>query len=295
MTHNYEWLTEHPYWTFDNAMDVPATDFPIAWKDYWGIGDAYAPDHLDPDEWQTANQMHDIARRICAVAASLQGGLPEQLRTLPPVLGEESRSEQERRQELATLLREKMSAEQLESPDLYQVIRWLEWEEGPAEGKEKLFRTAVEIYAYQEFGCSPGTIGFRVLKLLDYIVRASGERTREYLRRVAACYIRDMPPEMAVMSRSVIEAALQFPEVEERIEFILKTKGKRHPSLIDWIDSATDLGVLDPDGRVAADLIKNAGDDAVHNVPQGIPDSSVILLNLNRVLSQIDRHRRRNR
>ena len=107
------------------------------------------------------------------------------------------------------------------------------------------------------------------------------------------CYVRDMRPEMAVMSRAVMEAALEDIEaVEGRLVANRKVQGKmrkRYPGLGDWIQAATDVGALDEEGRKAAGEVKDAGDKAIHNVPQQAPDAGVVLENLRLVLMQLER------
>lgn len=293
MTYHEAWLREFPYWTFADAIGAASDDFPREWKRFWGIGASVCPDHLDADEWEVANEMHDVARRICAVATRLlDQGLPHQLRTLPGLLEIEATSEKKSRREFVAALEERLTAEQRRSPMLQDVLYFLKWREGEAEAKAKLFRSAIEIYAYPEFGCSPGQVASRLLDLLEFLVRTRGERAREYLCRVATCYVRDMLPEMAVMSRAVMEAGLQLPAVEERLDANLKVKSKRRPGLGDWIEAAYEVEVLDDEGRRRADAIKTAGDNAIHKVPKQTPDPRSILESLRIVLTQVERFER---
>ena len=290
MTYHFEWLMDHPYWTFDLAVATAVDEFPAEWKRFWGIGEHECPEHLDPDEWQAANEMHDLARRICYAAGGLQGTkLPEELRTLPPILTKEARDERQSRQELVEHLESNLTPEERSSGPVKDLIHFLKWSEGEAGTKEVLFRTAVEIYSYPDFGCAPGEVARRLLDLLEFLMRTRGEITREYLRRVAMCYVRDMRPEMAVMSRAVMETALQMEAVENRIESHLRAKGKRHPGLGDWIEAAAAVGVLDEGGVIAAGIVKDAGDDAVHNAPQQAPEARLVLENLRTVLQQVER------
>ena len=290
MTYHFDWLMDHPHWTFELAVATAVDEFPSEWKRYWGIGGDACPEHLDPDEWQAAKEMHDLARRICNAAGALQGmKLPEQLRTLPPILTKEAKDERESRRELVKRLEASLTPEQEGPGPVKDLIHFLKWSEGEAGTKEVLFRTAVEIYSYPDFGCAPGEVARRLLDLLEFLMRTKGEITREYLRRVAMCYVRDMRPEMAVMSRAVMETALQIESVENRIQDHLKVKGKRHPGLGDWIEAAAAVGVLDETGVLSAGVVKDAGDDAVHNAPQQAPEAWVVLENLRTVLQQVER------
>jgi len=289
VTYNFEWLTDHPYWTFELAVATAVDEFPSEWKRYWGIGEHVCPDHLDPGEWEAAREMHELARRICHAASALQGRkLPEELRTFPAILSMEAKDERQSRRELVERLEAGLRPEQAGDGPVKDLIHFLKWSEGAAGTKEALFRTAVEIYSYPDFGCAPGEVARRVLELLEFLMRTKGKITREYLRRVAMCYVRDMRPEMAVMSRAVMETALQVEAVENRIDGHLKVKGKRHPGLGDWIEAAAAVGVLNETGVLAARIVKDAGDDAIHNAPQQAPEARIVLENLRTVLQQVE-------
>ena len=295
MTYSVDWLMDNPYWSFEEAIQTPVDEFPIAWKEFWGIGAKECPEHLDPDDWEIANEMHDTARRICHAVGDLQGRrLPDPLRTLPGVLEVEARSERRSRSELADQIESQVNSEELQLQVFGDLIRFLRWEQGAAEAKDSIFQTAFQIYSYPQFGCGPGTVAARLLELLEFLVRTEGERTREYLRRVATCYVREMPAEMAVMSRSVVESALESDEaIERRVEENLQVQEKHHPGLGDWVQAAFEVGALDSPGRRSATAVKEAGDNAVHNLPQLVPSPRSILEDLRVVLQQLEGFRNR--
>ncbi len=292
MTYTFKWLQDHPYWTFDAAVGTPVDEFPSEWKRFWGIGEAECPEYLEPGEWEVANEMYDVGRRLVHVVSHFgEKGLPNELRTLPAFLATEAQSESMSRKEVATQLRKGLAPDQLATQFWSDLLYFLEWEEGETEARHKLLRTAVEIAAFPRFGCSPGTVATRIMDLLDFMVTTRGNAAREYLQRVAECYVRDMRPETAVMSRAVLEAVLRIDEIEERAAERLVQGGnrKRYPGLVDWIRAAFELGALDARGKQAAEAVKTAGDDAIHNVPQQAPEGRVVLENLRAVLNQIAR------
>jgi hypothetical protein len=271
MTYYLGWVEEHPFTSLDDEFDSILCDFAQEWADYWGIGEDHAPDHLDVEDWETANEMVVQARRICDAAVALsRRGLPDQLRGLPEVLQSEAEAESRARKEALEEARRVLDPEFMES-ETWKRIEWqLRWLPGEAKARRLLFEAAPQLYLFEAFGQMPETLTRRTFELLAYLVRAKDITTREYLRRVALCYIRDMTPELAVMSRAVMEAAMRAEELglEARVEANLRTGGKRHPVLADWIQAASDEGLLDVDARMAAERLKNHGNDAIHNVPR---------------------------
>jgi hypothetical protein len=199
----------------------------------------------------------------------------------------EAEAERRKARELLQSLREQARPEVLNSPGWRMVERLLK-EGGDAGRKERLFRTAVQIHAWPVFGTSPGLLARRCLELLDHLVRCKGLRAREYLSRVAACYVRGMRPEMAVMSRAVLEAALEDLDLEERVASIREVKGKRYDSLTDWIDAASAAGAIDEEGRLAAETVRDAGDTAAHKAPGLVPPEAEVLQALKTVLEQVE-------
>ena len=283
------WLRDFPLWSYDDAHATVDDEFPDAWATFWGVTKATAPEDIDPDMWEEVKQLHSLAKRLVGAAAELsRAKLPEGKRTLPKLLRMEADSERSARLELLDSIRSQLDPDALRSPEWGQVEAFLRWEEGEAGYKERLFQTAVQIHAFPRFGCSPGAVAHRCLELLDFLVRSKGLRAREYLGRVAACYIRGMHAEMAVMSRAVLESALKDLDIEVRVEEIRRVKGKRHDSLTDWIDAASGAGALDEAGRLAAGTVRDAGDDAIHKALTLVPPAREVLEALRLVLEQIE-------
>jgi hypothetical protein len=191
MTYDRFWLEDHPFWSHEDAIATVRDEYPHAWADYWGISEPHAPEHLDPDLWEEARRLYSVAQRLVRAAGELSRmRLPEETRTLPKLLKMEAASEREARRELLESLRTQVAPEALESPEWRQIENLLRWGDGEAGNKERLFGTAVEIHTFGLWGSSPGELARRCLELLDFLVRVSGVRAREYLRRVSNCYIR---------------------------------------------------------------------------------------------------------
>jgi hypothetical protein len=167
MTYDRFWLEDHPFWSYEDAIGTVRDEYPHAWADYWGISKSHSPEHLDPDLWEEARRLHQLAQRLVRAAAELsRTRLPDQTRTLPKLLEMEAASEREARRELLESLRTQIAPEALESPEWRQIENFLRWEDGEAGSKERLFGTAVEIHAFELWGCSPGELARRCLELL---------------------------------------------------------------------------------------------------------------------------------
>lgn len=285
-------LEVQPYYTLDDVVSDAADHFSSSWKKFWGIDAADAPDHLDPDDWKTANELHAIASRIYRAAVSLlDERLPRTLRERPSLLEEEARDEKLGRERVAEELRQRAFEEGRTGEnwdglkDLLEESFRLQSEEGEAEKRVKLFQTAVQVYAYPDFGSPPAQVASRLLDLLEFLVRTKGERTRQYLTRVASCYVRGMLPELAVMARAVMEAALKgLPSVDERLG---QQASGRRANLADRIEAAVREGILDTEGRIAAGRIIEAGNHAIHRRPQLALEAHAILADLRLVLTQV--------
>lgn len=294
MAYHLGWVEDHPFTSLDDEFDSVLCDYPEEWALYWGIGSEHAPAHLKVEDWEKANEMVAHARRLCDAAIALsRRGLPDQLRTLPGILQSEATAEREARKASMREARRKLTPEVMESEEWKRIERHVASFRGEAEARQRLFEVAAQLYVFEAFGQMPDALTQRTLDLLGYLVHAKDITTREYLRRVAHCYIRDMAPELAVMSRAVMEAALRTDELglEHRVEKNINALNKRHPQLADWIQAASDEGLLDVDARLAADQIRDHGNHAIHNVPQQAPDSTAVLELLVRVLESLHRSR----
>jgi len=287
MVYDESWLRDFPYWSLDDAHATVDDNFPHEWASFWGIGKDVAPEDVHPDKWEEANRLHRIARRLVHAAGELSGsGLPEDTRELPKKLRAEAAEDWERRQQYLEALREKLQERDSDELKALQAALRHEW---PSEASEKLFSTAVQIHAWKRFGSSPHSVASRTLELLDYLVRARGERTKAYLSRVAKCYIRGMDTELAVMARAVLEAALEAAPLEDAVDQVMRnSRGKRFVPLDGLIEAASLAGAFDEDARLAAHAIREAGNSAVHKAPGLEPPGEDVLRDLKVALESIE-------
>jgi len=275
-------------WTLDELVSEVADWFPVNWAMFWGIGTP-SPTEIgdEDDEFSNADELYRAIYHLVSSAASLsRRKLPDDRRAMPRSLKERSEQERAAWNEAAGNLRE-VYAEEPEKPGLADVLQFLEGQ-SPAERTERFFRGTVETLAWQEFGYLPSELAERLLRLLEFSVLTKSERTQAYLRRVARCFILDLGPELAVMCRAVVEASLEHLDLEEAVNSVLERKNKKgHPGLVDWLDAASDVGLLDDGGRRAAENIRTSGNDAIHAAPDLARSPVELMQDLTEVLEQL--------
>jgi hypothetical protein len=271
------WVANSDYVAF-KGMAYAA--FEVGWKEHWGIGHEFAPSSIDPDMWEDANRFFADANRICEILCTSTGRQP------PPAL-----------RELSDKLKEDSDREIKEWFEEFEEIEALVDESAREPAIEKhankdleapmrlaLFDTSMEILVYKYFEIHTGDLAARAVELVRSMIRVKGEATRQYLGRVAVCYVNDMRPELAVMARAVIEAALRDCVDETTVS----TRGKRHPKLHDWIEAARTNEILPHEAYKAAHDVRQAGNDVIHTIPQQAPERQVTLAQLITVLEAIE-------
>jgi len=229
---------------------VAHAEFEAGWKEHWGIGHEFTPSSIDPDMWEDANRFFADANRICEILYTSTGRQP------PPALRElRDKLEEDTDGEIGEWLEEFEEIEVLVDESAREpAIEKHANKDLEAPMRLALFDTSMEIWAYEYFGTHAGDLAARAVELVRSMIRVKGEMTRQYLGRVAVCYVNDMGPELAVMARAVIEAALQACLDETTVS----ARGKRHRSLLDWIEAARTNEILPHEAYEAALRVKRA-------------------------------------
>lgn len=287
-----DFYLEVPYdWTtFHEVMEQVATDFPANWRRYHGVE---SRDPLLIGEADARELMKTASRLFRAAERLSDRRLPDDRRELPEKLESQAHEAHEAREAVLDILEAR--AAEVPDPDeraaLERLVRQKRGPEGmlPEENEHRVFRTFLEIEAFERYGSLPGELADRSLVLLDYLVGTESERARRYLERVAECFVLGLEAELATMSRAVLESALASLELEALVEEVTNVRGAPHASLSDWIEAATRAGLLDSDARVAADAVRQAGNDAIHAAPGVEASAEDILENLVRVLEALER------
>lgn len=291
-------MEERPTTSLDDVVDWVLNEFPDAWKSYWGIEESHAPDHLSAEEWEEAQRAFRDAERLARAASILsRRKLPEHLRTLPTRLADGAAQERGKVEEIINYAVERLDdpAPGIDRDGLNRLVSRMRRSIWPAEAVRQRFEGAAQLTTARAFMQSPGEISTRTLALLEYLVRAEGLRTGQYLERVALCYIRDMRPELAVMARSVLECALQDHALEARVRArrgISKDVPDFHATLSDWIHAARTERLLDEFGFSSAENLRLHGNDAIHLAPQNAPDADETMERLVVVLNQLEMNKR---
>jgi len=274
------WVANSDYTAF---KEVAHAEFEVGWKEHWGIGHEYAPSSIDPDMWEDAKRFFADAKRICEFLYMSTGRQP------PPALRElRDKLQEDTDREIGEWLEELEEIEALVDESAWEpALEKHENKDLEAPTRLALFDTSMQIWADKYFGTHACHLADRAVELVRSMLRVRGEAARQYLGRVAVCYVHDMRPELAVMARAVIEAALRNC-LDSQTDTIASTQGKRHPGLRDWIEAARTNDILPPEAYEAAVKVKRAGDDVIHNIPQQAPERWTTLEQLITVLEAID-------
>lgn len=286
-----DFILEVPYdWTtFHEVMDRVATEFPENWRRYHGVE---SRDPMLVGDSDARDLMNTASRLATAAEALSDRRLPEGPRQFPEELESQARERRRLREDVVEVFLE--MAEEEPDPEksagLKDAVRKARGPDGlfPKEDEYRVFRTFLEIESFERYGSLPGELADRVITLLEYLVGTESNRARQYLERVSKCYVLGLGSELAVMSRSVLESALESLELEPLVEEVRSVRGAPHASLSDWIEAASKAGLLDDRAREAADLVRKAGNDAVHSAPGVEPDAEEVLENLVVVLEAMD-------
>ena len=116
----------------------------------------------------------------------------------------------------------------------------------------------------------------RTVDLLRILVETQpSERARSYLARVSRCYIAGLDPECLIMCRAVLDAAFEDRVSDSDVKkHVPIRRRRRNIPLSDRIAAAQTMGIIDPHLATVARRLKDAGNDALHNVP--VPTVSVL-------------------
>lgn len=278
-------IWRRPAYDLEDALMVVWEDFPDDWREFWGLDAEHAPEHLDPDEWDEFRRLDRLATRLGQAAQALvrPRRLPDTSLSEPREL---KRLAEEARQDRRAILSELKG---LLPEERFREIRWMQRSHGTGgvEARHHVLRTAMQLIAAEQFLGAPDRMAGRMLELLNYVTRSESMRVQAYLGRVAECYVRGMKPEFAVMSRAVLQSALEDAIPEERAREILQIEERRRVGLSAWINAARLDDVLDGETEAAARRVKSAGDDAAHEFPQLAPDPETVLKDLVDVLEHL--------
>lgn len=231
-------------WSIWSWLKSEGEDWTRLIRDYWGIDETKCPEHLKFPTWESARVFSRVADRLLVSGRTLS--LESSASAPSPV-----RLTQEQLRTLQTTLRSLRS-----NPIVRDLI-------GVALAREDLTRAAG---AEMRF--------FRLVSLMRQ--SAVSDRAARYVDRVTSLYLFGFEPEVAVMARGALEAALR-----DRLGQAF-VKSSLPPTLEEMMAHAGETGVLPqlikdrsprgwfPKARTAlwhADRIRLAGNFALHDEP----------------------------
>jgi hypothetical protein len=108
----------------------------------------------------------------------------------------------------------------------------------------------------------------RTVDLLAILIaKRPSEGVAAYLQRVANCYIHGLDPECIVMCRAVLDSAFESTISATQVLQALPGSRTRGVHLADRIEAAERLALITRTTARLARKVKDAGNDAIHNVP----------------------------
>ena len=270
-------------------------DFETEFDRYWWLDSPSPPDDSSADAWRALVQVRDLADSVASVAKSLlrrRGLGASRLQAGAQLAAEADRMEKnvalilERAKGMAGLtdVQRAKLAEALESPGSIDDPR----------ARYLVFIARLQQHAHDEYNRSPARMAERIQRLVRYLVQFPGERAHAYLGRVAECFVLDMRAELAVMTRAVLESAIEDVVQEETVRAALRLGSNERvglSNLIAYCENHRHGPVFGAKATAAAKRIKEAGDDAAHLVPGLEQNPEELLSDLATCLTDLERQR----
>lgn len=279
-----------PNYSLAAAVEYAILEYQKDFGHYWGLDSEFVPEGMDPDDWEEYRRLYGQIERLAVAAKRLvrPRQLPDAHLSMLEVLRREVTA---RQTEIDTWLE---SIKDTAPDDLWwELADWLA-PRHPADPRTKLdfVQHAMEIHAAREFVDDPAEFAKRMFSLLTFLARDPGGRTAAYLSRVAECYIRGMKPEFAVMCRAVLDAAIQEIVDDDDVLRRLPPEKRSFVGLAARIRYCQECGIFDAGEASAAEHVKVASDNAVHQVPGLEPDPDALLTDLTTALRALERAKR---
>lgn len=279
-------LDADPSYTLAEALGEARSDFEDAFMEFWGVNAKGPPDDLLDDDWLEARRLWGLSQQIASLGASLvqRKGIGRDRIAEPESLAAEvSRYEQALKEltEQAKKLRPDLT-----TYDLFKLRSTLRSIPSSPVAKLGVITGALQIRAASLFPWDVASVTERLQTLATFLVRNPAERTRDYLSRVAACYVLELKPEFAVMARAALDAALEDLLDDEAVR--ARVGGEREVTLERRIQYLRSMGLVDSRAAAAADSIRQAGRDAAHFSPSMVADIDDLLRDLVAVLNALE-------
>lgn len=273
-------IDQYPEVDLEGLMGNVIDTFPDEFRDYWGLDSEHVPEHLDVDTWERCRELDNLARRVSVLAAALVR--PSKLRENDLHAPLELRTAAREGRAILTRLVNKILAEYPDDHDLRMKLHDLRVAE---DVDYKFFHASLQLWL-SDYLVGPGVLADAVVQLTRYVARVRSQRAIQYLSRVSRCYLYDMTPELAVMSRGALEALLEEALPEDQVRAVRGIPKHLRVGLADYIEVASGT-ILSDSAATAARRVKQYGDDTVHFSTEAVGSADEILRQLVTVLEGI--------
>jgi hypothetical protein len=244
--------TYEPDGNLSSYLELHVGNWETDFEEYWGLLAAEPPEGVEPADWELARLLDLVGRNLVGCAQMLTA-----------------------RPELAHVLRRSHPDE-----DPIGSLRDL--------SSYNVSRDRCEIQLAWEATSLLGAAKTRSMELLLFLSAFTlSPRAAAYLDRATQLYIWGFDPEVAVMCRAVLEAALEERIDESELLSLGQRRGKFGFQFYQYVEAAAQKGLISPENRKFADQIREAGNKAVHVSPGLEPEPFWLLASLTILLRDI--------
>jgi hypothetical protein len=267
-----------------DALEWAGDDWRQDFDKRWGLGGNKAPEGVDQSDWIEFRKWADLAQKVASIGERLvraKGIGPDRIAAATQLANDAATFSDQLAETVGTLRRT--------NPEAADMIERF-FSEGGIDlptTKLSLYRAGLQEAAWRLIP-SISAAGDRLHTLASHAQRAPGARVASYLAKVARCYVFDLTPELTVMARAAMEAALIDAGAgdDEVLQLVGSGKANRI-GLEKLIDYWNARGVLVGDRHAAAKWIKERGDEAVHMAPDLAPSPDETILKLMLVVAAV--------
>jgi hypothetical protein len=252
--------------TLADALEMTEDNFYQDYRRTWGLDGNGPADGISHDDWLQIMRVYGLGEQVGQIAAKLvakKGFGPGKFAEIANLSDEAKRHE-----EMLRRVRE-IAAAKGEDDLAHLIDRFLLMPSGPSDPRtrEGVFENALQFTINDLFMPSLVRVSKRARQLAAVALKVENPRIQAYLSRVARCYCLDQGPEMAVMCRAVISAALEELVDDDAVLRVRFVAGGSRIGLEARIDTLESVDAISPACNRALRFLKKTGDEAVHNTP----------------------------
>jgi len=246
-----------------DALEITQNNYIDDYREYWGINAKSCPEHLAVEEWLRLKETFGLGEKLAVLARSLVRG--RGVGSGPLAQADLIAAESQRQVELAHAI-DKVASER-DNPELREFARWLS---SPTQIHDPrtiagVLGNAIQITMAEKVLPSLAEVSERAAMLAKLSIKVGNERVKAFLVSVSRCYCFDLGPELAVMCRAAMEAALDDVVSDAMVREKARATGP--------IGLQAKIDAFSANYHVAGDVsrlmngIKVDGDTNIHDVP----------------------------